>query len=218
MFPDLTRDDVFRIETKRLWLRWPRIQDAAAIERLAGVKAVAEMTGTVPHPYPKGEAERFIFAARKGNATGQSLQLAVAPRFKPEQCIGIIGARLKCQGRRMSADLGYWLGEAHWGKGYATEAAQALVDAIFAYTEATEMTASARVVNPRSRGVIEKCGFQFIGSDMADAPARGGRVAVDRFRLSRSTWAGLKSWREPRVEIDARSLPMPTADELQACM
>ncbi len=28
MFPDLTRDDVFRIETKRLWLRWPRIQDA----------------------------------------------------------------------------------------------------------------------------------------------------------------------------------------------
>ncbi len=95
MFPDLTRDDVFRIETKRLWLRWPRIQDAAAIERLAGVKAVAEMTGTVPHPYPKGEAERFVFAARKGNATGASLQLAIAPRFKPDQCLGIIGVRLK---------------------------------------------------------------------------------------------------------------------------
>jgi RimJ/RimL family protein N-acetyltransferase len=222
MFPDLTRDDVFRIETKRLWLRWPQIQDAAAIERLAGVKDVAEMTGTVPHPYPKGEAERFVFAARKGNATGQSLQLAIALRFKPAQCIGIIGARLKGHGRTLSADamgadMGYWLGEPFWGKGYATEAAQALVDAIFSYTEATEMTASARVVNPRSRNVIEKCGFQFVGSDMADAPARGGRVAVDRFRLARSTWAGLKSWREPRVEIDARSLPMPTADELRAC-
>ncbi len=213
MFPDLTRDDVFRIETKRLWLRWPRVQDAAAIERLAGVKAVAEMTGTVPHPYPRGEAERFVFAARKGNATGASLSLAVAPRLKPDQCFGIIAVRRKeTSGSRASADLGYWLGEPHWGKGYATEAAQALIDAIFSYTEVSEMTASARVVNPRSRNVIEKCGFQFVGSDMADAPARGGRVSVDRFRLARSTWASLKNWREPRVEIDARSLPMPGPD------
>jgi RimJ/RimL family protein N-acetyltransferase len=128
MFPDLTRDDVFRIETKRLWLRWPRMQDAAAIQRLAGVKDVAEMTGTVPHPYPKGEAERFIFAARKGNATGQSLQLAIAPRNAPDKFVGLIGARMKAVDQ---ADMGYWIGEPHWSKGYATEAAQALVDAIF---------------------------------------------------------------------------------------
>ena len=61
MFPDLTRDDVFRIETKRLWLRWPRVQDAAAIERLAGDKEVAEMTANIPHPFPTGSGERFAF-------------------------------------------------------------------------------------------------------------------------------------------------------------
>ncbi len=213
MFPDLTRDDVFRIETKRLWLRWPRVQDAAAIERLAGVKEVAEMTGTVPHPYPKGEAERFVFAARKGNATGQSLQLTIAPRNAPEKFIGLIGARMKSAEH---ADMGYWLGQPHWGQGFCTEAAHAMVDAIFSYTEVTEMTASARVTNPASRNVIEKCGFQFVSSDMADAPARGGRVAVDRFRLQRSTWSSLKSWREPRIEIDRRSLIMPVS-ELEAC-
>jgi RimJ/RimL family protein N-acetyltransferase len=213
MFPDLTRDDVFRIETKRLWLRWPRIQDAAAIQRLAGVKDVAEMTGTVPHPYPKGEAERFVFAARKGNATGQSLQLAIAPRNAPDKFVGLIGARMKAVDQ---ADMGYWIGEPHWSKGYATEAAQALVDAIFAYAEVTEMTASARVINPASRNVIEKCGFQFVGSDMADAPARGGPVAVDRFRLARSTWASLKAWREPRIEID-RLQPIAPSGELQVC-
>jgi RimJ/RimL family protein N-acetyltransferase len=213
MFPDLTRDDVFRIETKRLWLRWPRIQDAVAIERLAGVKDVAEMTGTVPHPYPKGEAERFVFAARKGNATGQSLQLAIAPRHAPDKFVGLIGARMNAADQ---AILGYWIGEPHWGKGYATEAAQALVDAIFAYTEVTELTASARVINPASRNVIEKCGFQFVGSDMADAPARGGPVAVDRFRLARSTWASLKAWREPRIEIDRLQAAAPSG-ELQAC-
>lgn len=198
MFPELTRDDVFRIETRRLWLRWPRVQDATAIARMASVREVAEMTGTVPHPYPKGAAEHFIFEARKGNATGCSLRLAIAPRSAPEQCLGIISARSQPGG----VDMGYWLGEAHWGEGFATEAAHALVDAVFTYTEVTAMSASARVINPASRNVIEKCGFQFVGSDMADAPARGGRVAVDRFRLSRTTWASLRAWQLPQVAID----------------
>ena len=44
MFPDLARDDVFRLETKRLWLRWPRVSDAAAIERYSSRWEVARMT------------------------------------------------------------------------------------------------------------------------------------------------------------------------------
>ncbi len=207
MFPDLTRDDVFRIETKRLWLRWPRVQDAAAIERLAGDKDVADMTGTVPHPYPHGEAERFIFNARKDNALGTRLSFAMVSRNKPDHFMGLIGSRITDQG----ADLGYWLGKPFWGHGYATEAAHALIDAIFSYTEIKELSASARVINPASRHVIEKSGFQFTGSDMADAPARKGRVAVDRFRLSRSTWASLKSWREPNVESTGTPAPQLVA-------
>ena len=41
MFPDLTRDDVFRLETRRLWLRWPREADVPSLVRLAGEKVVA---------------------------------------------------------------------------------------------------------------------------------------------------------------------------------
>jgi RimJ/RimL family protein N-acetyltransferase len=208
MFPELTRDDVFRIETRRLWLRWPKVPDAAAIQRLAGEADVAEMTSSIPHPYPRGEAERFVFAARKGNATGCSLQLAVAPRGEPGQFMGMVGARVK-DGQ---LDIGYWLGRPHWGKGFATEAAHALIDAVFTYTEAPAIAAWVRVVNPASRGVIEKCGFQFVGSDMLDAPARGGRMAVDRFRLPRTTWASLKDWRAPQVVIDRHEAP-----ELAAC-
>ena len=51
MFPELTRDDVFRLETRRLWLRWPRMADATAILKLAGEKAVAEMTASDVAPY-----------------------------------------------------------------------------------------------------------------------------------------------------------------------
>ena len=47
MFPDLTRDDVFRIETPRLWLRWPVVADSVAIcARSRAKKEVAEMTAT----------------------------------------------------------------------------------------------------------------------------------------------------------------------------
>ena len=56
MFPDLTRDDVFRLETRRLWLRWPRLADVQAIVRLAGEKAVADMTARIPHPYHPEDA------------------------------------------------------------------------------------------------------------------------------------------------------------------
>ena len=75
MFPDLTRDDVFRIETRRLWLRWPRARDAQAIVRLAGERAVAEMTARIPHPLPRTEVEAFLLDARARNSAGAGLTL-----------------------------------------------------------------------------------------------------------------------------------------------
>ena len=91
MFPDLTRDDVFRLETRRLWLRWPRLADTQAIVRLAGEKAVAEMTARIPHPYHPDDAERFIFQSRRSNADGQGLQLAITPKGRPNSLIGMVG-------------------------------------------------------------------------------------------------------------------------------
>ena len=139
MFPDLTRDDVFRLETRRLWLRWPRLADVQAIVRLAGEKAVAEMTARIPHPYHPDDAERFVFQARRSNADGQGLQLAITPKGRPNSLIGMVG--IGAESRDGQAHLGYWLGTPYWGKGYATEAARALIDAFFAYGEADELTA-----------------------------------------------------------------------------
>ncbi len=91
MFPDLTRDDVFRLETRRLWLRWPRLADAQTIVRLAGEKSVATMTARIPHPYTPGDAEHFVYAARRSNADGESLQLAVTPKGRPNALVGMVG-------------------------------------------------------------------------------------------------------------------------------
>ena len=172
MFPDLTRDDVFRLETRRLWLRWPRQADAQAIVRLAGEKAVAEMTARLPHPYPPEAADRFILEARRANTEGQGLTAAITR--KGNGPIGMVGIAPSPEDGL--PHLGYWLGAAHWGQGYATEAARAMIDAFFAYTDGRELNASARVVNPASRRVLEKCGFAFQGAGLMAFPARGGEI------------------------------------------
>src|SRR3712207_8871995 len=62
---DVCSSDLFRLETRRLWLRWPRQADAQAIIRLAGEKAVADMTALIPHPYPPDLAEKFRSEERR---------------------------------------------------------------------------------------------------------------------------------------------------------
>jgi RimJ/RimL family protein N-acetyltransferase len=153
---------------------------------------VAEMTASIPHPYPPDGATAFVFESRKGNALGRSLRMAIAPRKKPQQLIGMIGIEASPEDGR--PHLGYWLGAPHWGKGYATEAARALVDAWFAYTEAAALTSAARIVNPASRRVLEKCGFAHAGGGRMAFPARGGVFPVDRFVLERPVWAALTPW------------------------
>src|SRR5580698_8000263 len=153
MFPDLARDDVFRLETSRLWLRWPRICDAAAIHKFCSQWEVARYTARIPHPYPPGSAERFIYASREANASGRDLTLVITPIKGKGDAIGSIS--LESRGRDRLA-LGYALAPEAWGKGLATEAAEAMIDAAFGLTSTVEILASVRVENETSKGVLEK--------------------------------------------------------------
>jgi len=56
------------------------------------------------------------------------------------------------------------------------------------------MISAARVANPSSRNVLEKCGFQWSGVELHRFEALGSSTPVDCFRLSRSVWASLKNW------------------------
>jgi RimJ/RimL family protein N-acetyltransferase len=199
MFPELTHDDVFRIETRRLWLRWPRAADVPAIVRHAGEKAVADMTALIPHPLRIPAAEAFVVETRRANTEGRGLTMAVTPRAQPTQLMGLVGITPDGDGR---PHLGYWMAIPAWGQGYATEACRAMIDAFFAYTDGRELVSSTRVVNPGSRRVLEKCGFAFAGSGLHAFPARGGVFPVDEFRLDRRAWDSLKSWRASGLVIE----------------
>jgi RimJ/RimL family protein N-acetyltransferase len=190
MFPDLARDDVFRLETARLWLRWPRAADAPAIHRYCSRWEVAEFTARIPHPYPPGTAERFIYAAREGNASGRDLTMVMTPIRDDREAIGAVSL----EGRGLDRlTLGYALAPETWGKGLASEAVEAMVEAAFSLTNAVELDASSRVENAASRRVLQKAGFQFVGSGLEGAPARGGLVPCDRFALTRAAWTARRA-------------------------
>ncbi len=182
MFPDLLRDDVFRLETRRLWLRWPRAGDVTMVARLAGERDVAEKTANIPHPYPPGAAAEFVLKARAGNSGGRTLALGLAPRARPTELVGVIS--LNRRGDE-PPNLGYWLGKPYWSQGLMSEAAQAFLAMIFSLTDLAEIHACARQDNAPSLRVLAKCGFRPVGPGVEFAPARGGSVPVERFLLSR---------------------------------
>lgn len=186
MFPDISRDDIFRLETERLWLRWLRSADASAISAFAGLADVAQMTASIPHPYPPGEAERFILHARATTAGGDALVLAATTKAKGRPVVGIVSAQVEEAGE---IELGYTVGPAYAGRGYATEMVRAVVDAVFNLTEARAIVANSRTINPASRRVLEKSGFRFTGTEPKNLPARGGRHPCDFFRRDRHDWA-----------------------------
>lgn len=172
------------IETERLVLRAPLPQDAAAIAHLANERRIAVNTTRLPHPYGIEDAERFIAAVNRqaGEATFVIL-LAEAP-------IGVCGVDPREEG----PEIGYWLGVPYWGEGYATEAARALIDHAFAGLQHEILQAGARVSNPASRRVLEKCGFQWTGVQLTRIRAINSAAPSDRFRLDRRLWESLRSW------------------------
>ncbi|MFY9968944.1 MAG: GNAT family N-acetyltransferase [Roseiarcus sp.] len=202
MFPDLARDDVFRLETARLWLRWPRASDAPAIHRFCSLWEVARFTARMPHPYPPGSAERFIYAAREANASGRDLTLVMTPSKGKRDVIGSISLESRGADR---LTLGFALRPEAWGQGLATEAARAMVKAGFGLTPAVETLANVRIENVASCRVLEKCGFAILSSGLLGAPARGGLVECHTFRLTRQAWADAGVARRQTLAHQARS-------------
>jgi RimJ/RimL family protein N-acetyltransferase len=184
-------DESLRIDcpvlvTERLVLRPPHDDDIPELTELANNRRLAEMLGRMPHPYGEREARAFIEGSRDGTAAGCTYAVALAET----------GAFIGCAGlhpRALGLELGYWIGQPHWNRGYATEAAHALVDLAFRATDVQVLHVACRVINGASRRVIQKCGFQYAGQGMMDSIA-AGRTPTERYTLDRKTWIALRTW------------------------
>jgi len=173
------------LETTRLAMRAPRLEDAKSVAALANDRRIAENTARIPHPYKVADAEGFISGANK---TGGEAVFLITLRDET-----VIGA-CSIIPQEQTAELGYWLAVPYWGKGYATEALHAVIDYAFTDLAHESLQAGARVTNPASRRVLEKCGFQWTGVGLYRIRAIHSSAPIDRFRLERGIWSALKDW------------------------
>ncbi len=173
------------LETERLTLRRPTLADVKAIAGLANDRRIAENTRRLPHPYRQDHATHFIKTVA---ADGSNTVFLIEHHHTP---VGVVGIDWR---KPETPELGYWLGVEYWGRGFGTEAARAAIDFAFEEFAIEQMISGARVVNPASRNILEKCGFQWSGVELHRFEALGSSSPVDCFRLTRGVWSSLKTW------------------------
>lgn len=141
------------IETERLVLRAPRVSDLDDLVAQANNWNVLEPTASLPFPYEVGHGRAFLEKQQRAvqhpfviadKTTGRLMGIA-GLYFHPDSPV----------------ELGYWLGEDHWGKGYAPEAVSGLLAAC-AGAGLSAIRARVLAANKGSIRVLEKTGFAVI--------------------------------------------------------
>ena len=192
MFPELARDDVFRLETRRLWLRWPRRADADILARVCPTTDLARRPGVPQALATTSAAADYVAAMRDANETGRQLALVLTPKGDPAGLVGGVALTASLPG---TLELGFWGAAGSHAEGMVAEAVEGLLDFAFTFTGAREIGATIRSGNPQARQMLERLGFGLAGSGLEASASEGGMVPVERWRLERRTFVGREDGR-----------------------
>ena len=139
--------------TERLLLRpaWP--EDWQAVYSGIADEGVVRNLASAPWPYSKDDARNFV-----KSPVDPMFPLFLITRARDAALIGCIGVDMT-EGQ---IELGYWIGRAHWGQGYATEAGRGVIEVASALGH-KYLVASHFLDNPASGKVLSKLGFEPTG-------------------------------------------------------
>jgi RimJ/RimL family protein N-acetyltransferase len=175
------------LQADRLTLRPFTLDDAPLVQRLAGARAVADTTLAIPHPYPDGAAEEWIRGHAGQYAAGTLANFAVVSRSEG-WLVGAIGLMIERAHAR--AELGYWIGEPYWGRGYATEAGRAVLGFAFDDLGIHRIQARHLTRNPASGRVMQKLGMTLEGVHRHAAQKWGIFEDVAMYAILTTEWPG----------------------------
>ncbi len=145
------------VETRRLLLRAPGMQDCSRIAVLANDPDVVRNTLRMPHPYGVADAEDFVAAVASQDPARASTFLIEHEDHGP---VGVIGL---FQDADPAPETGYWIGREFWGRGYATEALEGALVWASKRWKRRALMAGHFTDNPASGRVLEKAGFLYTG-------------------------------------------------------
>lgn len=106
-----------------------------------------------PHPYTRAHADEYI-AMALGRTPPQNLAIEVDGRV-----VGGVSVFPQTDIERVSAEIGYWLGRAYWGRGIMTPVVRAMTRYAIDTFQLTRVFATLAATNAGSVRVLEKAGF-----------------------------------------------------------
>ncbi len=149
----------FPLLSDRLLLRPFEAADAPAAHRVYSDEHVMRWVGTGPVVRPQQTEAMLAGYIEHQRRYGFSFW-AVLERDSRE-LIGDAGLYTRAD----QIELGYTLGQEHWGKGYGTEAAAVCVEQAFESLKLVQLEALVRPENAASAGVLRKLGFEDRGRE-----------------------------------------------------
>jgi RimJ/RimL family protein N-acetyltransferase len=111
------------------------------------------MMNKFPYPYTREAGERFIAFATQENPT-HIMAIEV-----DDKAVGGIGIHPLSDIESKNAEMGYWLAEPYWGKGYITEAVKQMIEYGFKNFDINRIFARPFGTNTASQKVLKKTGF-----------------------------------------------------------
>lgn len=145
-----------KLKTDRLLLDQLKLSDIASIVSYANNKNITDTTRTMPHPYYEKDAVSWLHISNQGFKNKDLYMFAI--RLKSDEAfMGGIGLTLNIENNR--AELGYWLAEPFWNKGYTTEAVQAILQFGFEVLQLNKIIAVYVDTNIASGKIMVKNGM-----------------------------------------------------------
>jgi 8-oxo-dGTP diphosphatase len=158
------------LESERLLLRPYLREDAPEIARLLNDPEMARFLMVIPHPFVEFDARQLVKAAWRRLTAGRGFDLLITLKADGRP-IGSIGIGLHDEGTR--GELGFWVGRAYWGRGFASEAACRIVDFAIERLGVERFTGTAAADNPASLALLAKLGFRETGHGRKRVPSTG---------------------------------------------
>jgi RimJ/RimL family protein N-acetyltransferase len=174
------------IRTARLVVRPVRESDDERLFRLFANWEVIRWLSSPPWPYTRADMQSFIREQAKPTCEDPESRFAITLEHEP---IGIVGVRMRPAShlqRGAGPNIGYWLGQPYWGRGYMTEVLRAVVEHVFATLSDDAIYCGAFVGNDASLRVQDKVGFVRDGETMLYSRPRGAEFPHVNTLLTRS--------------------------------
>lgn len=160
-----------------------RIEDKINLARMMNNKHILDnLRDGIPYPYTVDDAEEFITAMLSSDKA-KTFAFAITLN---DVVIGSIGVyrcdNIHCR----TAEMGYWIGEEHWGNGYGRRAVTQVCKHIFEHTDIIRIFAEPFAHNIASCRILEKAGFRFEGTLHSNAIKNGQVLDMKMYALIKS--------------------------------